>query len=225
MPPHLTQGGKLVHGCGISDCNTTIMDSSGVYRKCPVYCKWRSMIERGYCKKFKAKYPTYADVFVNSEWKYLSKFKEWVLPQKWAGLELDKDILVVGNKEYSSETCAFVPKYVNYSLLLGSSSKTSGQPIGVQYVPFDYRYPDKAIPNPYSVRLNDGHGRSKYIGRFNCPNRAHRAWQLAKIEALHYTIERYRQDECYRLDIELALSGRVSALLEHNRLGVETTFI
>ena len=46
------------------------------------------------------------------------------------GWELDKDILVKGNKIYSPDTCCFVPKEVN-TVFTKRQSKRGDYPIGV----------------------------------------------------------------------------------------------
>ena len=52
--------------------------------------------------------PAYKDVVVRQEWLTFSNFKRWMEKQDWEGKQLDKDIIVLGNKVYSPETCAFV---------------------------------------------------------------------------------------------------------------------
>lgn len=82
-----------------------------------VYAKWTGMAKRALSPKYLAKYPSYEGSSVCDGWAFLSEFKDWTVAQVWKGLELDKDILVVGNKHYSPETCAYVPKYLNYCFL------------------------------------------------------------------------------------------------------------
>lgn len=99
------------------------------------YSCWRSMMERGYSNKYKKKYPTYKDVTVCEEWHNFQNFAKWheenYNPETMKGWELDKDILVKGNKIYSPETCCFVPKEINY-LLTKSDSIRGELPIGVK---------------------------------------------------------------------------------------------
>lgn len=84
---------------------------------------------------------------------------------------LDKDILVPGNKIYSRETCLFVPNRVNGFLILQNSVR--GQlPIGVSEQKDSSKFRAECR-NPYI-------GKS-YLGMFETPQEAHRAWQSTKI--------------------------------------------
>ena len=84
---------------------------------CPFYIVWADMLKRCYSPKYLAKYPSYKDCTVCDEWLYFSKFKSWMEQQEWESKELDKDIMVEGNKTYSPNTCLFVSKEVNYIFL------------------------------------------------------------------------------------------------------------
>lgn len=106
-----------VQGVGIDDMGG-IMFVGGVAPT--VYSRWNHMLMRCYNSGYQARFPTYVGCTVCSEWLHLSKFKEWFDANYKDGLELDKDILVKGNKVYSPDTCCFVPKYINY-LQLDSS--------------------------------------------------------------------------------------------------------
>lgn len=87
--------------------------------------------------------------------------------------QLDKDILILGNKIYSPETCMFVPSKIN-SLLLSSESVRGQWPVGVYFNKRCQRFVSQ---------VNDS-GKRKSLGYFNCPMDAHRAWQSFKISKL-----------------------------------------
>lgn len=65
-------------------------------------------------KKYK---PEYKDKSVCEEWLNYSNFKIWFdehyVPCKNNQIDLDKDLLVQGNKVYSPETCVFLLHYQN----------------------------------------------------------------------------------------------------------------
>lgn len=95
---------------------------------------WKGILERGYCPKLKLKRPTYTLTQVASTWHNFQNFAEWCQHEKGffhKGWELDKDLLIKGNKLYSPETCVFLPQAIN--LLLVCGSRTNELPIGVTY--------------------------------------------------------------------------------------------
>ena len=47
---------------------------------------------------------------VCEEWKHFSNFKKWFDENYIEGFDIDKDILIKGNKVYSPEACSFVPR-------------------------------------------------------------------------------------------------------------------
>lgn len=77
------------------------------------YKTWDTMIRRCYSKYKQVENPTYIGCSVCEEWLTFSNFKRWFDENYIEGYELDKDILVKGNKVYSPETCCFVPKRLN----------------------------------------------------------------------------------------------------------------
>lgn len=78
--------------------------------------RWKGILTRGYCKTYKERQPTYKDVTVCEEWHNFQNFAQWFednYKSHMEGWQLDKDILVKGNKIYSPETCCFVPREIN----------------------------------------------------------------------------------------------------------------
>ena len=104
------------------------------------YQLWFGMLERCFDEKFQKKRPTYKGCKVSDNFKHFPYFKEWCSKQvgfnskddKGNPFQLDKDILVKGNKLYSEDACVFVPKEVN--ILLTKNNAVRGElPIGVSY--------------------------------------------------------------------------------------------
>lgn len=157
---------RLVYGVGINDL--------GKFKtsKCPFYDKWRKMLYRCYSEKYKAKNPSYETCTVYDEWKYFSSFKAWMLTQDWEGKELDKDLFVRGNKEYSATTCCFLSHKIN-CFMTESLRKRGELPIGVSF---------KKSINKYMGRCNDGNKVTIFLGYFNNPQDAHLAWKKYKHE-------------------------------------------
>lgn len=70
---------------------------------------WYGMFTRCYNPNYHAVEPTYKDACVCEEWWTASNFKKWFDENYVEGYQLDKDILVKGNKVYGPNTCCFVP--------------------------------------------------------------------------------------------------------------------
>lgn len=77
------------------------------------YEVWSSMIRRCYSTKSQEKHPTYKGCSVCNEWHNFQNFSEWFEFNYSAGLHIDKDIKIKGNKIYSPETCIFVTQSIN----------------------------------------------------------------------------------------------------------------
>ena len=113
---------KLVCGVGLNDVGSTAEE----YRKS--YLHWYYMLSR--CYSLKDKVPTYKDCEVCEDWKCFSVFHKWFVDNYIEGYQLDKDILIKGNKEYGAATCCFVPQEIN--LLLVNRKRFRGEyPVGV----------------------------------------------------------------------------------------------
>ena len=103
-------------------------------RKDKSYECWRGMIKRCYNENSRNKYRTYEGCIVCDEWHNFSTFREWYY-KNYYELEdekvcLDKDLLVLGNKIYSPETCCFLPNSINVALTY--KQRTNNKlPIGV----------------------------------------------------------------------------------------------
>ena len=78
------------------------------------YRVWRSMISR--CYDPKGHQSTYNECTVCDEWHNFQNFAQWYSenhPQDGKDYELDKDSLVIDNKEYSPTKCCFLSKADN----------------------------------------------------------------------------------------------------------------
>lgn len=103
-------------------------------KKTKVYNTWGNMLKRCYDKKFQNNNSTYIGCKVCDEWLCFQNFADWYDENYYEiegeMMELDKDILVKGNKIYSPNTCIFVPHRIN-SLFIKRNSKRGEYPIGV----------------------------------------------------------------------------------------------
>lgn len=164
----------LVYGVGINDADYPVNPTIGGKRvACPFYVKWVGMLERCHSEKHQERQPTYIGCSVNPDWLVFSNFKAWMESQDWQGKELDKDLLFVGNKIYSHETCVFVSSVVN-GFLVDRGNRRGKWPLGVNYHKVSGRLRSECR-NPFTKKL-------EHLGYFNCPQEAHQAWKKRKHE-------------------------------------------
>lgn len=109
----LKQG--LLYGIGIDDTNYIKEKrkylpngKSKVIWFCPAFSCWKNMLKR-------VGKSSYNNVSVCDEWKLFSNFKTWYDLNHIDGFEMDKDIL--GGHTYSPETCLFIPRKLNISIV------------------------------------------------------------------------------------------------------------
>jgi hypothetical protein len=152
----------MIYGVGINDVDDVV-------NKCPYYIKWQQVVRRCVSTEYNAKRPNvYAELC--EEWKYFSKFKEWMSNQSWQRKEIDKDLLVKGNRRYSPETCVFVEPRVN-TFINDSRTKASNLPKGCS----------KQVNGKIIVQVqNWKDGCRLYIGTFENVELAEVAWLKAK---------------------------------------------
>lgn len=165
---------KLVYGVGVNDADYVVQPIvNGKQVMCPFYQTWVDMLKRCYIEKFQVNNPTYIGCSVYEEWLTFSNFKSWMEQQDWEGKQLDKDLLVKGNKVYSPETCVYVDSAVN-NFIIDRGAARGECPIGVR---FHKRYGKfyAHCRNPFTKKL-------EHLGCFDCPNQAHIAWQSRKHE-------------------------------------------
>lgn len=160
---------RTVWGVGISDVVRV--------RQNPIHHIWSSMLERCYSQKYHEKRPTYIGTSVDDSWHLFSTFMLWVEQQCWQGMALDKDIITPGNRVYGPDQCCFVPVAIN-NLLTTSASRRGSDPLGVDV----FKRTGK-----FRARMWAG-GKQRSLGHFNTPEEAHRAWQIAKINAIDSAI-------------------------------------
>lgn len=178
---------KLIYGVGVYDADYSAQKcvyfgrSNGkqnrkVVWRCPFYQVWTSMLTRCYNDKYKLKQPSYKGVTVTDEWHLFSNFKVWMETQDWEGKQLDKDLLVRGNKIYSPETCIFVTRQVNV-FLTDRSNDRGDLPIGVAFHKASGKFCANCS-NPVTLKR-------EWLGLFGCPEEAHRCWLSKKLEHAH----------------------------------------
>ena len=105
---------KLIYGVGINDATYQVSDrSSGKEVRCPFYILWKNVLARCYSPAYQKNNTTYIGCSVDHRWYSFMAFRAWVETKDWKDKQLDKDILVLGNKVYGPDTCMFVDRKTN----------------------------------------------------------------------------------------------------------------
>ena len=137
------------------------------------YTLWCNMLKRCYSDTCQKKQPTYVGCEVSENFKSYEYFYEWCHSQIGFGVEgwqLDKDLLVKGNKVYSEDSCVFIPKEINILLIKRTASR------GECLIGVSWRKTNKA----FGARVNKNKGKQKNLGSFNTELEAFNAYKQAK---------------------------------------------
>lgn len=103
---------KPIYGHGINDLYS--ISNKGHHDQ--AYKIWLRVLERCYDPRYHKKKKTYEKCTMAEEWLVYSNFKRWFEDPANGyreGYHIDKDILIIGNKHYSPDTCCFVPNAIN----------------------------------------------------------------------------------------------------------------
>ena len=112
-------------------------------------------------------------------------FVTWHRKQKAynMGWELDKDLLSIGNKTYSGDTCALLPKKLN-TLLTNRHNHRGKFPLGVSL--------DKRSGN-YGAACSGGDGKNVWLGTYYTPDKAFQAYKEYKENLCINLAEQYKE--------------------------------
>ena len=158
--------------CGVGILGTKYSSKvDGVRTK--EYGLWVCMLERCYSDSFKKKNPTYEGCEVSDNFKSYEYFYEWCHSQIGFGNEgwqLDKDLLIKGNKLYSEDSCVFIPTDVNLVLTKRTSSR------GQHLIGVCWHKKGKA----FVAQVNKNKGKPEYLGYFKTELEAFNAYKKAK---------------------------------------------
>ena len=136
------------------------------------YKIWHSMLQRCYSDNVKTRErsKTYGDVAVCQEWLTYTNFLVWFENNYKEGSYLDKDLTIIGSKEYSPETCSFVTNLIN-CLLWRTTSNKGEWPIGVH---------KDVKSGKFVAQLSVKGLKRKWLGYHNTPEEAFIAYKEAK---------------------------------------------
>ena len=172
-----------VYGVGCLGSNLELKASYNG-KKCPIYYAWARMIERCYSKKLHERFPTYIGCTVSDEFKDYSKWRVWYdnYPYKQDGWQLDKDLLIKGNKVYSEDSCVFLPQEINKILTKSTTSR------GKHLIGVCWSKTNKA----FKAQVNKGKGKPEYLGLFKTELEAFNSYKQAKESFVKELADKYK---------------------------------
>ena len=175
-----------VYGVGILGTKYPISEGGRDTKECAL---WKNMLKRCYNDDCKKKQPTYEDCEASENFKYYEYFYEWCHSQIGFGndgngnpFQLDKDLLVKGNKVYSENTCVFIPREVN-SLLIKREASRGEYLIGVCWCS-----KDKA----FIAQVRKNKGKREWLGYFKTEIEAFNAYKTAKESFVKEQAEKWK---------------------------------
>lgn len=176
-PCENTRRRQLIHGVGLNDAPyQTMYTENGKPRMCPYYRRWVQMYKRCYSAKFHARNPSYVGSRVDAEWHVFTRFKAWMQSQDWHDKQLNRDLLVPGNKVYAPDKCVFIP-YIVARVFYDPMPNRSGLPKGVCFDKSCKRY--KAHVSAFGRKHN-------HLGYFDTVCDARAAYLKVKREYIEY---------------------------------------
>ena len=172
---------KIVYDIGIKDREYPAWKDGKSVKE---YVAWCGMLYR--CtQKYWDKYPTYIGTTCSNNFKHYSYFYEWC--QKQIGFDkdnyqLDKDIMIRGNKLYSEDTCCFVPRDINV-LFTNRKALRGKYLIGASL---------QKRTGRFQASCKDGTGKLKYLGIFSTQEQAFEAYKSFKESIVKRLANKYK---------------------------------
>jgi len=149
------------------------------------YAAWGNMLKRCYNQKSLIDIPSYKECTVHPDWHNLQNFGKWYDENFYhignEVMEMDKDILVKGNKIYGPDTCCFVPRHINI-LFVRRETKRGASPIGTSW-----NKRSKAYEAYYNYK-----GKRFKIGLFDDKEEAFEAYKVAKEKVIKSVAAEYK---------------------------------
>ena len=176
---------KLVYSVGVNDKKYPAYIQKVCTRE---YRIWNGMIRRCYDVSFHERNRSYIGCTVSENFKSYSYFYEWC--QEQIGFEneawqLDKDILVKGNKLYSENVCLFIPQELN-CLLTTSRAARGEYPLGVTY--------DQKVGQFCAQGCFFEEPCRKHIGYYSTASQAFLAYKTLKESFIKQQAEKWKAD-------------------------------
>ena len=147
----------ITYGVGYFGVGDFIL-KDGMNRK--AYNKWSAMLQRCYDLEYQdERNPTYKGCSVSEEWMCFQNYAKdyYEMLGNNSTWDLDKDILIRGNKIYSRETCVALPRELNV-LTVGSDAARGEYPKGVCW---------KTAQQKFHAYCSNGTGKQIHLGYYD----------------------------------------------------------
>lgn len=158
------------------------------------YTYWKNILARCYNTKIKKQHPTYEKCYICNDWILYDEFKKWCNSNYYEvdnqNMQIDKDILIKGNKIYSPTTCCFVPDRIN-SLIIKSDNIRGKYPIGVSF---------NKKTNLYIASMKK-HNKNVWLGEYTNPQKAFYVYKKEKEKYIKEVADQYKNkipDKLYK---------------------------
>ena len=124
---------KPIYGVGINDWDYPVYVGNKQMKE---YQVWVGILSRCFSDKEKTRKPCYRDSVCSDDWLLFSNFVRDIRAMVGfdnlmkSGWQIDKDLILKGNKKYSNEVCCLIPKELNIFIANGKGNR-GDLPIGV----------------------------------------------------------------------------------------------
>ena len=140
-----------------------------------VYKTWQGMFQRCYSEAYLSKKPSYRGCSVDPRWYNFQVFGDWFdehFPKDGGNYQLDKDLIITGNKVYSPEACVFVSPALNAFLTDCARARGGERVRGCHTKQGSYA---TMCMNPFT-------GEQEYLGTYETEEESHQTWRKKKHE-------------------------------------------
>jgi hypothetical protein len=164
--------------CGVGFLGDGVYKTNTNKKETKTYKHWRSMLQRCYNEKAIERRKNYKGCTVVEEWHNFQNFAKWFEDNYMEGWQLDKDILVKGNKVYSPQTCCFLPPEINIQFTSKTNKKLSG-----------------IVKRKNSFLCQVGiNGKRVYIGSYKTEEEAAYNYRITREDYIKVLANKYKQE-------------------------------
>lgn len=151
---------------GVGDFNC---DGIGGYNG--AYSVWKGILCRCYAPQTEKMREIYHGCSVAEEWHNFQNFAKWYVGRGTGKrLAVDKDLLYLGNREYSPDKCVLIPQWLNNFTLTSAKNRGSSL-VGSSFIKRLGKYRAYCLLDRKQV----------YLGLFDTELEAHNAWKSFKL--------------------------------------------